>query len=267
MAHRNRRSRGADYVPNAQQIVTISRLLNKLSGSTSNIRIAFDEIRRLFPRLRLDIVDDEELPKQEARAYPKRWRIKIRKGMNEGLLRGDVRARWSLAHELAHIFLQHPKPFHPRPRDKKDLKTLHELQANLFTATFLAPFEQAKQYKKADEIRDTFQISAGAAASRLEELKRDERLRRMAQERGLPPETFSIEAGSCPQLENQSAVVAFAISETRRDFASRSIHLEPLNSSLLGTALFVSAGSHLLLQAYLRMRQFHSYPSAEDRLA
>jgi IrrE N-terminal-like domain len=195
MAHRKKRAEIVEHIPRAKLIVTISRLLNAMLGSTSNMLVTLEDIKQIFPKLRIDIVDDDDLPNEEARAYPNRWRIKIRKGMNEGLLRGDARARWSLAHELAHIFLQHPRWSLSRPR-QGDSKEPYELEANLFAATFLAPYELAKSRKTIEEIRDQFQISSGAAVSRLKELQREERRRKMALERGLAPETFSIEAGS-----------------------------------------------------------------------
>ncbi len=255
-------SRSADHIPRDKLIVTVSRLLSRVLSANSNTLITLAKLKQIFPRLRVDVVDDSELPTEEARAYPRRWRIKIRKGIYEGLLRGDVRARWTLAHELAHVLLQHPRLFLSRPR-KGDQKTQYELEANLFAATFLAPYEKAKNLRTMEEIRDLFQISAGSAASRLKELKRDERLRNIAKSRGVSPNSFSLEAGYCPELEAQTLATMSAITETIADFEQKSQSLDPLNSSILGISLFASAGADLLLRACCSK---HTLPPADQYL-
>jgi Zn-dependent peptidase ImmA (M78 family) len=254
MSHRNKLRKGENYIPRAKLIVGVSRLLHKISGPSSNILETLEKIRRIFPKLRIRVVADELLPDDEARAYPKRWLIKIRKGMHEGLLRGDARARWSLAHELAHILLQHPRSVLPRSRGI-DSTDKYEREANLFAATFLAPYERAERCTTPVQIRDSFGISLPAAKFRFEELKRDRHRRKMAQERGLPHETFSIEAGYSSHLERQAALISSALFQTTQDFESKSILVEPLNSSLLGASLLTSTASHLLLSAYTQFRE------------
>lgn len=254
MTHRKKLGRNDNYIPRAKPIVGISRLLHQMVGSTTNILDTLEEIKRLFPKLRIRIVADGLLPDDEARAYPKQWLIKIRKGMYEGLLRGDVRARWSLAHELAHILLQHPRRALARSRGIESTD-LFEREANLFAATLLAPYERAKHCSNPEEIRDVFGISLPAAKFRFDELKLEKRRRNMALERGLPSESFSIEAGCSSHLEKNAALVSSAMFETVGDFAAKSILVEPLNSSLLGASLLTSAGSYLLLNAYLQFRE------------
>src|ERR1043166_4399363 len=61
-----------------------------------------------YPGFKLKITSDSKLKTAEARAYPKDYTIKLCKGVLEAVARyGDGRARWTIAHELGHIALQH----------------------------------------------------------------------------------------------------------------------------------------------------------------
>src|SRR5690242_13391715 len=91
-----------------KEILELSRIILHFIRFNSNVLLEFEELKRIFPRLRLKIVDDIDMPNEEARAYPKKWIIKIRRSIYEGLLCGLTRGRWTLLHELGHVLLQHP---------------------------------------------------------------------------------------------------------------------------------------------------------------
>lgn len=255
MRKRGGKRKGSKPVsPRLRDIVGIARLLLKLISSTSNILIAFEELKNFFPKLRIKIVSDDALPDEEARAYPKLWLIKIRRGMYEGLRRGDARARWTLAHELGHIFLQHPRRKIARKRDPASVSPInrvYEYEANTFAAALLAPYDDAKDFKSAEQIRDTFQISLEAAQFRLVEIEFEGFRIRASANAPLAYEKFTVETGHPSDLEDHTAHVCAAILSVIAETASNSeFPVEPLKGNLLSAAMMAATAARLLLDAY-----------------
>jgi hypothetical protein len=234
-----------------RNIVGLARIISKLVSSTSNILATFEELRKYFPKLRLKVVPDCDMPDYEARANPKQWIIKIREGIYQGLLRGDVRARWTLAHELAHVFL-HSRRL-PRSRPDKEVRGIfrYEREADAFASSLLMPYEQALACGSATEIAKEFGVSLDAAKIRLEELKLEAIRRRAAIANGLAPNAFAVETLHAVQLERRIAIVCTAILDTIAEASLRSSEpLQPISNNLVGAAIATVAASHLLLEAY-----------------
>ena len=169
----NKKPKPAKYTAKTySEIIRLARLLRQIlkidHRFAPNLLEIFDQLKRFFPKLRLKIVPDFLLPDAEARAYPKHWLIKIRQGIYDGLLRGDARARWTLAHELGHILLQHPRrPF--RVRDTNSARPIDprlEREANIFAREFLVPAHLARNYKTIEELRACPQLSQMTIAAR-----------------------------------------------------------------------------------------------------
>jgi Zn-dependent peptidase ImmA (M78 family) len=251
-----------------REIVGLTRLILRLITSTSNILIAFEELRRIFPKLRFVVVPDDDLPNDEAYAYPRYWLIKIRQSIYEGLLRGRNRGRWTLAHEVGHVLLRHPR----RPRRSRDPKTVrpvdrvYEAEANLFAAALLAPYERAVVCADAREIKTKFRISLEAAETRFNEIADEIGRARFALKIGLPPNKFAIETGHPVQIEEQLQVACRAILATISE-AKSTIRspLGAISENLFGAATLVAAASHLLLGAYetvSRVTASHDYKFA-----
>ena len=233
-----------------REIGRFVRLLRKLlrvhDQKTSNILVFFEHLKKIFPRLRLRIVENADLPDSEARAYPASWIIKISRGVYEGLLRGDTRARWTFAHELGHILLQHRgKPF--RKKSETGLKTV-EQEAHLFAAQLLAPSDLAKTFKSAAEIASAFQISIDAAHRRIKELKLEGKGKKIGNRKSsalLKQDTFQLEE----YAETLYQTISAAFSET----TSPTI-LEPWQGSAFNASLLISKGAELLFEAYSSVR-------------
>jgi Zn-dependent peptidase ImmA (M78 family) len=234
------RRKNPKYVPKRpRDIIALTRILLRVVGSVSNILVTFDKLKKLFPKLRFKVVPDSQMPHVEARAYPKQWLIKIREGMHEGLRRGDPRARWTLAHELGHILLQHPKRL-PRQRLAESVRSsnqLYEKEANLFACGVLAPYDQANKCQTPAEIASTFQISFEAALIRWKELRQEELRKRAALRFGQAPDTIAVETGHWSNQEEQAANVCAAISVTLGE-ASAPLRnsVDVLKNNKLGTA-------------------------------
>jgi Zn-dependent peptidase ImmA (M78 family) len=83
------------------------------------------------------------------------------------------RQRFTLAHELAHIFLKHkqrdtydPEAERDLPEDVEHGKPSSEIEADIFAAELLIPFDQIKKFEKeisnVEKIAGIFQVSKQA---------------------------------------------------------------------------------------------------------
>lgn len=83
------------------------------------------------------------------------------------------RQRFTLAHELAHIFLNHKKRDTYDPEAERDMdekvqkgKPPSEIEADVFASEFLIPFDQIKKFEKEinniEKMAEKFQVSKQA---------------------------------------------------------------------------------------------------------
>jgi|GEM_PF-2643559 Zn-dependent peptidase ImmA (M78 family) len=240
-----------------REIFLIARIMLRLSKSTSNIILFFEELKQVFPKLRFKVVDDSLMPNEEARAYPKSWLIWIRKSIYEGLIRGRVRGRWTLAHELGHILLQHPGARLQRSDTAKYSRNgrIYEYEANLFAAGILAPFDKVEQCRSATEIKSLTRISLEAAQFRIQELKIEAIRKREAIKAGLPESAYAAETAHPDNLEEQVVTVCRAIGATiANESSTRGDLFEPIKNNTLASAILVVAGAQLLLKAHASFR-------------
>ena len=235
----------------AREIARFTRLIRKILSvhgqKAPNLLVVFEQLKKVFPKLRLRVVENTELPAAEARAYPAYWIIKIRRGIFEGLLRGDVGARWTFAHELGHVLLQHPgKPFRMRAASGSNIV---EQQAHIFAAQLLAPSDLAKKYKTAEEIALAFQISIEAARRRLSEIRLEERSKAIGSRR-----SPHLNRNETSHLEDLGALICSAISATIAENRLASISVEPWKNNLFSTSLLTAKAAQLLLDAHESVR-------------
>lgn len=246
-----------------RELVALARLILSLVSSTSNILIAVEELKRYFPRLQVVIVDDELLPDKEAHAYPRRWIIKIRRGIYEGLLRGSSRGRWTLVHELAHVLLQHPG----RPaRSRNVLETMktaagrREREADTVTRSVLMPYDSMANLS-AEQIKKASGVSTKAAARRFIEFSDAKSARDSVLRLRLKVREYTSEFDHREDIERQVFVVAKSLQEAlQNQHDPREELLEPIKDNLFSTAVLVSAASGLLFDAYSSLK-LDKYPA------
>jgi hypothetical protein len=240
--------------------------------NTFNLLIVFEQLRKLFPKLEIRVVPDSELIGREARAYPRLWLIKIRQGVYEGLLRGDFRSRWTFAHELGHVVLEHPGNPNRNclPEDCSPMvrlaasksrtsanDTLIEAQADIFAAEFLAPTDLASECTCPEQIGAVFQLSGYASRRRFLEIALEKASRSFGTKKSLEASTAEI-----VQLEDHAAIIYRAIASTIFErSASSSLLLEPLGNSFFNASILSAKTAELLLWAYER----DSTPSSRDK--
>jgi Zn-dependent peptidase ImmA (M78 family) len=248
-------SNRAQFVERSERdIVALARLILSLLSSTSNILIAIEELKKFFPRLQVKVVDDDLLPKtREAHAHPKRWIIRIKRSIYEGLLRGSTRGRWTLIHELGHVLLQHPG------RPARDIDVIEnvrtkggriEREADKFARSILLPFDRFANSSLDNVIKES-SASFKSAERRIREFAEARAIRAAIQRRGLDIRFYTSEFGHQERLERQIAIVAKSISETLQEDEIESSHLiEPIKNNIFSTSVLIGAASGLLLNAF-----------------
>jgi hypothetical protein len=227
-------------------------------------------LKAILPRLKVRVVPDAVLPnKVDAQAFPRRSLVKIRRGIQDGLLRGDGGARWTLAHEMGHVILQHPRrPYRTRNETvKKKRDGISEREANIFAAELLSPRHLAQKHRTIDDLRAAFQISSNAARIRFQELEDDKRraastfpqLCKAAQE-------LTARTTYLSELEDVAAATFTVASTTIADSNKQSeITVQALKSNLLGASILIAVASRLLVDAYEsfhRTTASHKYKKA-----
>jgi hypothetical protein len=226
------------------EIADFSRLLRIVLGIHNrygtNLLEVFALLQKLFPKLRLRIVANDLLQGGEARAYPPSWIIKIRQSVLDGLLRGEAGARWTLAHELGHVLLQHPgKPF----RNRNAANDAIEREAHTFAAEFLAPSEYVKKQQSAEKIQLTCRISFEAAQRRIEEIALEENSKQFGTKR----RRFA-SANEAVKADNLAALIYGAISSTIVENTKSPV--QPFKDNIFCTSILVARGSELLSDSY-----------------
>jgi Zn-dependent peptidase ImmA (M78 family) len=124
-------------------------------------------------------VPDMSLPEAEAQYDPDKGIIYLRESTYQAALQGNRRARWTVAHEIGHVTLNHQRT---RNRSstlrsiEKIAQTIRrdEAQAHKFAAALLAPFHRANfsLQTTAQQVATRFDISLDAANRRIEEFTR-----------------------------------------------------------------------------------------------
>jgi Zn-dependent peptidase ImmA (M78 family) len=223
-------------VEDVESIESLARLLRKIleihDQAAPNVLLAFEQLRKIFPRLRLRTVPDFSLQKP-ARSHPANWTIRIRQSVYEALLRGQGLARWTLCHEIAHILRAHPgKPF--REEIGKRRKNWKEREANVFVRQFLIPPHLAATCRTVEDVSRLFQVSLDAAEIALFE-QRTEHFKTTSNSDGIRAQIQAkrTRLGYSSSLEDQAAAVFCAISQTIGEASALSIPAESFKNNPL----------------------------------
>lgn len=112
----------------------------------------------------LDIVRDDELPYKYAEIYPSEKIIRIRESVYNNAYNGDARSRFTIAHEIGHLFLHENNRISFARTSSTKMKPYEspEWQANVFAAEFLVPVSNIKNLTP-DEIATKYNVSKKVA--------------------------------------------------------------------------------------------------------
>lgn len=130
---------------------------------------------RLWQRVRdfsLEVRSHEKLKRVEAHTSFEPPRIVLREDVYEGAHNDDTRCRFTVAHELGHLFLHWS---FPRPRLAPDAQKPNdpspsgrvEKEANQFAAAFLMPRAIASKFDHPQRLASLCRVSNQAASYRL----------------------------------------------------------------------------------------------------
>ncbi|WP_370244917.1 ImmA/IrrE family metallo-endopeptidase [Alteromonas abrolhosensis] len=115
------------------------------------------------------IVEDQSLGDDHAQTFPDKNLIKIKQSTYDGALRGSGRDRFTLAHEIGHLFLHKNISSFARsssPSTKHKAFEDSEWQADCFAAELLMPFDDVRRCTSALEVQFKFGVSLQAAEVR-----------------------------------------------------------------------------------------------------
>jgi Zn-dependent peptidase ImmA (M78 family) len=114
-----------------------------------------------------EIVTNNEIGTDEARTYPSKKLILIREDVYDGACKGVGRDRFTMAHELGHLFLHTDAQF-ARGESTKPPKIYmdSEWQADTFASGFLVDYKYLKMCKSVQDVASLFGVSESAAKCR-----------------------------------------------------------------------------------------------------
>lgn len=143
------------------------RSVFELDGPYVLIENIYEIMPELLPRFNYEIVSKAELGDDEGITYPSKQLILIREDVYDGACMGNGRDRFTMAHELGHLFMHDDVKF-ARDESKTPPKIYmdSEWQADCFASGFLINAEVLKTCQSIREVAQTFGVSYSAAECR-----------------------------------------------------------------------------------------------------
>lgn len=159
-----------DQTKTAKTIREAALDLRSKLGLGDRLAPDMQEVLRKLPELKIKVEVVPHTKTPLADAWTNSRRLFVTESVVKALSYGDTRARWTIAHELAHVVLGHKgKQFRAAPGTPLRWPSGMEREANIFASEFLAPSHLIKG-KTADKISRFFGISPQAASIRISEL-------------------------------------------------------------------------------------------------
>lgn len=146
----------------------------KVTGARDIVEVLDVQLPQLMPDFTLQILEDWELPNDYAQTRPQSCLMQVRESVYEGARAGNPRDRFTLAHELGHLFLHQGVTAYARSENSPPHKVYEdsEWQADTFAAEFLMPIGEARCLMSHYEIMERFNVSDKAARKRLQAIKK-----------------------------------------------------------------------------------------------
>lgn len=144
-----------------------------VTGAIDVVGVTDIYLPKLMNHFYLDIVTDGSIGTDYARTYPDKNLIQVQDSVYEGARRGQGRDRFTLAHELGHLFLHRGVTAYARTAVSSNHKLYEdsEWQADAFAAEFLMPFNEILQCSSAMEVSDLYDVSFQAAQVRFKKVR------------------------------------------------------------------------------------------------
>lgn len=166
--------RGCKVKPTStQKIREIAKIVRGALGSPTGYIDIQTVLEFVFPTMlddfEYEIIEKRILGNDHARTYPLHNKIQIREDVYEGLCNGNKRDRFTIAHEIGHLFLHRDESYYARNQTDKSEHKIYEdseWQADTFAAEFLIPFTDDLSNKTVTEISDIYGVSLQAAKNK-----------------------------------------------------------------------------------------------------
>ncbi|MEQ4693441.1 ImmA/IrrE family metallo-endopeptidase [Providencia manganoxydans] len=148
-----------------KEIMMIALEIRKLLQLENTKKINLVGLVELFIHHDLmEIVEDSELEGRYALTYPDENLIKIRNSVYDDLCNGSNRARFTIAHEIGHLFMHKNQSAFARGGSKNHkIYEDGEWQADTFASYFLINKDLVDKSMTANDISRTFGVSYTAA--------------------------------------------------------------------------------------------------------
>ena len=121
-----------------------------------------------------EIVEDSFLDVL-ALTRPDQWHMQVRQSVYDSAMADDGRHRFTLAHEVGHLFLHQGAEAYARRASYTQTHKAYEdseWQADYFAAELLMPYEEVKAYLDVYDIAEDFGVSLQAAEIRMRNVKK-----------------------------------------------------------------------------------------------
>ena len=133
--------------------------------------VPIDRIYEVLPELiegfSFEIVTRAKIGDDHGLTYPDKQIIRIREDIYDGACRGNRRDRFTMAHELGHLFLHRGVRFARSPHNTTvPIYMNSEWQADTFASGFLVDEGFLRRCESVEEVADTFGVSIAAAKCR-----------------------------------------------------------------------------------------------------
>jgi hypothetical protein len=126
---------------------------------------------KIFPEFNYEYVEKTKMGRVEGLTIPETNTIQIREDVYVAATKNEGRARFTIAHEIAHYIIHKDQPpCFARVNEVLPVYVDPEWQANVFAAELLMPFHLVVE-KTADEIVEKCKVSREAAEYRLSKIK------------------------------------------------------------------------------------------------
>lgn len=119
----------------------------------------------------LHIIEKEDMPDKYAEYSPVEQVIRIREDVYNRAVEGVGRDRFTISHELGHIFLHSNNIAMARSNEKFPIYCDPEWQANVFAREFLCPISGISKTNTIDEIAEKYGVSKEVASIQMSEKK------------------------------------------------------------------------------------------------
>jgi IrrE N-terminal-like domain len=118
---------------------------------------------QILPEFEYEIAEIDDLPGKHALAYPRQKRLVIRSDVYDGACNNNPRDRFTLAHEIGHLFLH--QGIRARQNESAMIETIDtcEIEANIFGMELMMPSPIVLATRSARTLADLCGVSHSIA--------------------------------------------------------------------------------------------------------